>query len=379
MHSIPGRRAIMALFLIFLLLPIYWLVNMSFKTNGEIVSTMTLWPHQPTLANYMRIFTDESWYSGYIHSLNYVVINTVISISVALPAAYAFSRYRFLGDKHLFFWLLSNRMAPAAVYALPFFNLYSAIGLFDTPWAVALAHCIFNVPLAVWILEGFVSGVPREIDETAFLDGYSFPRFFVKILVPLIAQRHRRRRVLLLHVLLGRTAAGAHADDGQRQADFGDHDAHGFRRRHGLGPAGRRRRAHHHSGRAGDLVRPQLHRARFCAGQGVAMENIAWMAWTLPTAIFFVMLSLTLGVMTWLAVAYPEAERVGVLRIPTTRGDRLFISLVLAAVIHLLWIAFVGTDGIATLPIGEDGVEISSLWLATLISLLSAVAIFRTV
>ncbi|MGY2933880.1 ABC-type glycerol-3-phosphate transport system permease component [Bradyrhizobium sp. GM6.1] len=75
----------------------------------------------------------------------------------------------------------------AAVYALPFFNLYSAIGLFDTPWAVALAHCIFNVPLAVWILEGFVSGVPREIDETAFLDGYSFPRFFIKILVPLIA------------------------------------------------------------------------------------------------------------------------------------------------------------------------------------------------
>ena len=63
-----------------------------------------------------------------------------ISIVVALPAAYAFSRYRFLGDKHLFFWLLSNRMAPAAVYALPFFNLYSALNLFDTPWAVALAH-----------------------------------------------------------------------------------------------------------------------------------------------------------------------------------------------------------------------------------------------
>lgn len=109
------------------------------------------------------------------------------------------------------------------------------------------------------------------------------------------------------------------------------------------------------------------------------MENIAWMAWTVPTAIFFVMLSLTLGVMTWLAVAYPEAERIGILRIPTTRGDRLFISLVLAAVIHLLWIAFAGTDTIATLPIGEDGVEISSLWLATVISLLSAVAIFRTV
>ena len=108
------------------------------------------------------------------------------------------------------------------------------------------------------------------------------------------------------------------------------------------------------------------------------MESIAWMAWTLPTAVFFVLLASTLGVMTWLAAAYPEAERVGVLRIPTTRGDRLFVSLVLAAVIHLLWIALVGTDPIFTLPIGE-GVEISSLWLGTVISLLSDVVIFRTV
>src|SRR5574338_1622329 len=104
------------------------------------------------------------------------------------------------------------------------------------------------------------------------------------------------------------------------------------------------------------------------------MDSIAWMAWTLPTALFFAALACTLAVMTWLAAVYPEAERVGVLRIPTTRGDRLFVSLIVAAVIHLLWIAFVGTDPIATLPIGE-GVEISSLWLATLISLGVAVVI----
>ena len=81
-YSIPGRRLILALFLIFLLLPIYWLVNMSFKTNSEIVSTMTLWPHTPTLQHYRRIFTDESWYSGYINSLEYVVLNTIISIEL---------------------------------------------------------------------------------------------------------------------------------------------------------------------------------------------------------------------------------------------------------------------------------------------------------
>jgi predicted small integral membrane protein len=108
------------------------------------------------------------------------------------------------------------------------------------------------------------------------------------------------------------------------------------------------------------------------------MENVAWMAWTPPTAIFFFALAMTLAVMTWLAVRYPEAERVGVLRIPTTRGDRLFISLIIAAVIHLAWIGFVGTDTIATIPMGE-GIELSSLWLATVISLASAVIIFRTV
>jgi glycerol transport system permease protein len=182
-----GRNVVMTLYLVFLMLPVYWLVNMSLKTNTEISSGLTLWPHRLTFDNYIKIFTDESWYSGYINSLTYVIINTVLSVSLALPAAYAFSRHRFLGDKHLFFWLLSNRMAPPAVFALPFFNLYSAIGLFDTPWAVALAHCLFNVPLAVWILEGFMSGVPKEIDETAAIDGYSFPRFFIKIFMPLIA------------------------------------------------------------------------------------------------------------------------------------------------------------------------------------------------
>ena len=115
-----------------------------------------------TLANYMNIFTDSTWYGGYINSLTYVAINTVISVAAALPAAYAFSRYSFLGDKHLFFWLLTNRMAPPAVFALPFFQLYSAMDLFDTHIAVALAHCLFNIPLAVWILEGFMSACRRS-------------------------------------------------------------------------------------------------------------------------------------------------------------------------------------------------------------------------
>ncbi|ETX06803.1 carbohydrate ABC transporter permease [Candidatus Entotheonella palauensis] len=174
------------LYFALLLLPIYWMLNMSLRTNANILGEFSVYPTQITLANYIKIFTDPAWYSGYINSMIYVSMNTVISLLVALPAAYAFSRYNFLGDKHLFFWLLTNRMAPPAVFLLPFFQLYSTFGLIDTHIAVALAHCLFNVPLAVWILEGFMSGIPREIDETAYLDGYRFPRFFITIFLPLI-------------------------------------------------------------------------------------------------------------------------------------------------------------------------------------------------
>ena len=180
------RRVWLGVYIAFLVIPIYWLVVMSLKTNEEILGELTIYPHHPTLDNYLTIVTDRSWYMGYVNSIEYVVMNTALSLAVALPAAYAFSRFQFVGDKHLFFWLLSNRMAPPAVFLLPFFQLYSSVGLFDTHIAVALAHTLFNVPLAVWILEGFMSAVPREIDEMAYMDGYWFPHFFVRIFLPLI-------------------------------------------------------------------------------------------------------------------------------------------------------------------------------------------------
>ena len=103
-----------------------------------------------------------------------------------------------------------------------------------------------------------------------------------------------------------------------------------------------------------------------------------WMAWTTPVAVFFTCIVLMLaGMAVWEAKS-PTTLRRGFLPIATTRGDRLFLSLVLAAVIHLAWIGFFGAAPIATLPIGE-GLELSSLWLASVISLAAAVVVFRTV
>ena len=182
-----GRRTAVILlgaYCVYLAAPLVWLLSMSLRSNAQIVASLD--PTPSTLANYVEIFTNPIWYTGFVNSLYYVVLNTLISVAVALPAAYAFSRFRFVGDRHLFFWLLTNRMAPPAVFLLPFFQLYSALGLFDTPLAVALAHCLFTVPLAVWILEGFMSGVPREIDEMARIDGMGWPRFFVRVFMPMI-------------------------------------------------------------------------------------------------------------------------------------------------------------------------------------------------
>ena len=177
--------ALLTAYSLYLLLPLYWLFTMAVRSNADILGSFELVPSAPTLANFSAIFSSDVWRSGFANSLTYVALNTMISILVALPAAYVFSRYRFLGDRQLFFWLLTNRMAPPAVFLLPFFQLYSAIGLFDTPLAVALAHCLFTVPLAVWILEGFMAGVPREIDEMAKIDGHSFPSFFFRIFLPI--------------------------------------------------------------------------------------------------------------------------------------------------------------------------------------------------
>jgi len=181
------KKFIPLLYVIILMLPLYSIICYSFKTEFEIKNSITLIPILGTMANYKAIFSDPQSYMAFLNSVLYVIVNNVISLVVAVPAAYAFSRYSFLGDKHLFFWFLASRMTPPATVAIPLFQFYSSLGIVDTHLAVALAHCIFTVPIAVWILEGFISAVPRELDEIAQLDGYSFLQFFIKILIPTIA------------------------------------------------------------------------------------------------------------------------------------------------------------------------------------------------
>lgn len=170
-----------------ILIPIYWLFILSVQGRADATGELLLIPNNPTLANFKYILSEPDWYLGYLNALFYVTINVIISVCVAVPAAYAFSRFRFRGHTALFFGLLMLRMMVPAILLVPFVQIFSTADLIDTHFAVAFAHCYFTVPLAIWILEGFISEVPIEMDEIAVIDGYSVFGFFRKLLLPQIA------------------------------------------------------------------------------------------------------------------------------------------------------------------------------------------------
>ena len=87
---------LLVLYFVLLLLPIYWLLNMSLKTNDEILGGLSLWPKNPTLANYIEIFTNEAWYSGYINSITYTLLNTLMSVAVSYTHLDVYKRQMFL-------------------------------------------------------------------------------------------------------------------------------------------------------------------------------------------------------------------------------------------------------------------------------------------
>jgi len=182
--GIIARSGFFVLLSVFLLLPLVQVFLLSFTstlprsgfTTGEF-----------SIINYLNIMNSPVLLSALLNSMTYVLLNVAIVLMVSLPAAYSFSRYRFTGDKHLFLALIAFRITPPVVLSLPIFILFAKFNLVNSPIGIALVHCVFNIPIAIWILESFMSAVPKELDETAFLDGYSLPRFFMRQMMPAIA------------------------------------------------------------------------------------------------------------------------------------------------------------------------------------------------
>jgi len=169
----------------FFAFPLYWLVSSSFKPTFEIWGQLTYFPQRIELGNFVKCVTGM-WGEALKNSLIICSANVILCLVLGFFAAYAFTRFKFIGDKHLYFWLLTNRMAPAAAFTIPFFGIYTGLGLWDTHIAVILTYTLFNLPLSIWLLSGFFANITRDLDEAAEIDGFGLLTYFRKVVIPLM-------------------------------------------------------------------------------------------------------------------------------------------------------------------------------------------------
>ena len=174
----------LTLFLVFIFLPLVQVVFLS------VISTVPRAGYQEgqlTWINFQNIWTTPTLRASIINSIAYVLLNIAITVPAAFLAAYAFSRYKFIGDKQLFLVFVAFRITPPVVIMLPVFQFFASLNLINSPLGIALAHCMFNLPISIWILQSFMNAIPQELDETSQLDGHSLPSFLIRILLPLMA------------------------------------------------------------------------------------------------------------------------------------------------------------------------------------------------
>ncbi|HDN84662.1 MAG TPA: carbohydrate ABC transporter permease [Candidatus Aerophobetes bacterium] len=166
------------------LFPIYWMVIVSMRSKLELFTGPKLYQTSIFVNNYYRPFFKDIYGKFLINSLIIATGNTGLVIFLAIFATYAFSRFKIWGSESLFFWTITNRMAPPAAFILPFFLIFTKIKLIDTHIGLILLYCIFNLPFAIWLLKGMIDAIPKELDEVASIDGCSMLGTLWHIILP---------------------------------------------------------------------------------------------------------------------------------------------------------------------------------------------------
>ena len=178
---------------IFTIFPIYWMFVISARSRVELFSSPSIVQTTFFAENYIRPLIRDVFGRYLLNSLLIATGNTILVVVCAVHATYALSRYRVKGDQNIFFWMITNRMAPPAAFMFPLFLLFSRVlvvgefSIFDTRIGLILVYCLFNLPFAIWLLKGIVDGIPTDIDDAARVDGASTLQIIWKLIVPLSA------------------------------------------------------------------------------------------------------------------------------------------------------------------------------------------------
>ncbi len=176
------------IFLLFLLFPFYWTFVTSIKPERELYnSTITYWPNNISFESYKRLFTSFNFLKPMTNSLLVATSTTIISLTVSLLAAYAFSRYKFKGKKYLMGIFLTNNMFPRVLLLIPLYAIMRNIGILYTPFALMLSYTTFTIPFSIWLLSGYLRDLPISLEEAAMIDGATRAQAFVKIVLPVLA------------------------------------------------------------------------------------------------------------------------------------------------------------------------------------------------
>jgi multiple sugar transport system permease protein len=172
--------------LLFFLFPIFWIVTTAFKSAAEFLhSPPVWWPAAPTLDSF-RHAVEVGGLDALKNSLVIATSAALLSLLIGSLAAYGLARYRVGGD-HLPFFILSQRFMPPVAVIFPFLLMFKTLGWMDTYHGLVVVHLTFNLPYAVWMMRGFFTEIPIEIEESALVDGCSPFGAFARIALPLAA------------------------------------------------------------------------------------------------------------------------------------------------------------------------------------------------
>lgn len=170
----------------FALLPYAWMVITSLKPDSEIIKfPPTYWPHELTFEHYEYLLRRTNFSSNLFNSFIVATGAVVIGLAVSVPAAYAFSRFRFRGRHYLMIQFLVINMFPIVLLIIPLFVLMRQFGLLDTYYGIILGHSTFAIPFSIWMMTSYMNAIPRELDEAAIVDGAGRIQTVYMIILPL--------------------------------------------------------------------------------------------------------------------------------------------------------------------------------------------------
>jgi len=182
-----ARILLLGFFLVFVFIPLYWMLNTSLKPSSDYLAIPPVWwPDEPTLVHYDAALFAYRGLEGLINSIIVSSAATVLSALLGSLMAYSLARYN-TGGQHLSFWVLSQRFLPPIAIVLPVFLIYRSIGIYDTHLGLILAYTVFTLPVSVWMMYAYFRQMPRSLEEAALVDGCTRWRAFWTVAVPLAA------------------------------------------------------------------------------------------------------------------------------------------------------------------------------------------------